>query len=199
MATKRTSLPTVNIRVADGKGKWELKPVEAPAVAGAWAVTPHTDKAGLFAVTDMETGMQVGFRPGPLALAKRAIEALAAHMDEETWRRLARVLLVGGHMSKSDRDLARSVQMLAKSFDPVLKVTVVVHEEDGHLVSASTGERIRPMTTKRCPRTVDLTPAQLARRCPQLFETMLAVPSSGPDALWYALQRQRRATSAKAA
>ena len=189
----------MNIRVADGKGQSELKPVTARAVAGAWAVTPSLSKEGLFTVTDMETGQGIGFNPAPLAVAKRAIEALAAHMDEETWRRLARVLFVGGSMSKADRDLAKSVQTVAKSFDPALKVTVGVYLEDGHLLASGTGERIRPMTTKRCPCTVDLTPAQLARSCPQLFETLAKMPSSGPDPLWYALDRARVATAAKAA
>lgn len=195
MATKRTSssLPTINILIY---GQSAPMPVTALAVAGAWAVAP-THKAGLFTITCMETGMAVG-RAVPLAVAKRAIEALATHMDEGTWRRLARGL-AGGSMSRADRDLARSVQTVAKSFDPALKVTVVVREEDGHLVASGTGERIRPMTTKRCPRTIDLTPAQLARSCPQLFDIMHRPPSDGPDPLWYAMERARTTTAAKAA
>lgn len=46
---------------------------------------------------------------------------------------------------------------------------------------------------------VDLTPAQLARSCPQLFEMLSKMPSTGPDHLWYALERARTATTAKAA
>jgi hypothetical protein len=194
MATKRTprSLPTVNICVADGRGNLEMKPVTPLAVAGAWAVTPCTFREGLFTVTCRETGMGVGFQSAPLAVAKRAIEALAAHMSEDMWRRLARVLSEHGSMSQADRALARSVNQLAESFAPTLKVTVLVDVEDDYVVTAVTRERIKRLTSARRPRAVELTPAQLARHCPRLLETQAAVPSDGPDALWYALRRARQ-------
>lgn len=191
MATKtKTPLAPVNIRVADGKRGWETRSVTPIAVAGAWAATPCVIAPGLYTVTCLETGMGVGFWPDKPAVAKRAVEELAAHVTEETWRPIARVLLVAGSLNSVDRRIAQSVNQLAKSFDRRLRAAVFVQERDGELVSSRTGERVGVKLGKRSRSHVNLSAAQIARHCPLLLEELVAEGAAHPYPLWYALRRQ---------
>lgn len=192
MATKRTTtpLPDVNIRVADGKRGWEIRSVTPIAVVGAWAATPCVTEPQHYTVTCLETGMGVGFWPDKPAAAKRAVAELAAHVSEETWRPLARVLFNNGSLNPADQRLVRSVNQLAKSFDKRLKATVFVHEQDGEFVSNRTGERVGVKPGTRARSHVEMTAAQIAKRCPLLLEQLVEEGDAHRYPLWYALRRR---------